>query len=98
MAFGFISARKQGTHYDLAKFATNKLKKVNLLVKGKTERHFEHTVVSHLQASPKLRKNLITQIGEEEVEKITQATLFGFNHRPDTAIGRDGTAVEISRS
>ena len=45
MAFGFISARKQGIHYDLAKLATNKLKKVNLLVKGKTERHFEHTVV-----------------------------------------------------
>ncbi len=95
MAFGFINARKQGTHYDLVKFATSKLKKVNLLVKGKTERHFEHTVVSHLQASPKLRKNLITQIGEGEVEKITQATLFGFNHRPDTAIGIDGTAIEI---
>ena len=95
MAFGFIKARKQGIHYDLAKFATNKLKKVNLLVKGKTELHFEHNVVSHLQASPKLRKNLITQIGQEQVEKVSQATLFGFNHRPDIAIGIDGTAIEI---
>ena len=95
MALGFIQARKQGIHYDLAKFAVNKLKTVNLLVKGKTERHFENTVVSHMQASSKLRKNLITQIGLEQVEKVAQASLFGFNHRPDVAIGIDGTAIEI---
>ncbi len=95
MALGFISSRKKGVHYDLVKFAVRKLRKVNLMVKGKSERHYEHTVVSHLQASNKLRKNLITQIGEEEVEKITQASLFGFKHRPDTTIGKDGTAIEI---
>jgi len=95
MALGFIKSRKQGIHYDLAKFAANKLKKVNLLVKGKTERHFEHTVVSYMQASPKLSKNLITQIGQEQVEKVAQASLFGFNHRPDIAVGIDGTAIEI---
>jgi hypothetical protein len=71
------------------------LKKVNLLVKAKTEKHFEHTVVSYLQASSKLNKNLITQIGQEQVEKVAQANLFGFNHRPDIAIGIDGTAIEI---
>ena len=95
MSLGFIASRKKGVHYDLAKFAVCKLKKVNLLLKGKTERNFEYTVVSHLQASPRLRKNIITQIGEEEVEKITQANLFGFKHRPDTTIGKDGTAIEI---
>jgi hypothetical protein len=95
MEFGFISARKRGIHYELAKFAANKLRSANLLVKGKTERHFEHTIVSHLQASTKLRNNLITQIGEEEVDKISQANLFGFHHRPDTTIGKDGTAIEI---
>ena len=95
MALGFISSRKKGVHYDLVKFTVGKLKKANLLVKGKSEKHYEHTIVSHLQASPKLRKNLITQIGEEEVEKITQANLFGFKHRPDTTIGKDGTAIEI---
>jgi len=95
MALGFIAARKRGIHYELAKLASTKLKKVNLLVKGKTERHFEHTVVSYMQASPKLRKNLITQIGQEQVEKVAQATLFGFNHRPDIAIGIDGMAIEI---
>jgi len=68
---------------------------VNLFVKGKTENHFEHTIVSHLQAIPKLRQNLITQIGLDEVEKITKASLFGFSHRPDVSIGIAGTAIEI---
>ncbi len=68
MALGFISSRKKGVHYDLVKFAVGKLRNVNLLVKGKSELHYEHNVISHLHASPKLRRNLITQIGQEEVE------------------------------
>jgi len=95
MALGFASAAKRGQHYDLAMFAVNKLKSVNLLLKGHPEREFETTVVSYLQSSPRLRKNLITQIGVDEVEKITQASLFGFKHRPDISLGNDGTAIEI---
>jgi hypothetical protein len=95
MALGFASTAKRGQHYELAMFAAGKLKSVNLLVKGHTERQFEHTVVSHLQASRRLRKNLITQIGVDEVEKITQASLFGFSHKPDISLGNDGTAIEI---
>lgn len=95
MGLGFIASRKSGTHYDLALFAARKLKKANILLKGKSERSYEHTIIAHLQSSPKLRKNLITQIGEEEVDKIANANLFGFNHRPDTTIGNDGTAIEI---
>ncbi len=95
MSFGFVSSPRRGVHYNLAKFTVGKLKKSNLMIKGKSERHYEHTVVSYLQASPKLRNYLITQIGAEEVEKITQANLFGFKHRPDTTIGKDGTAIEI---
>ena len=71
MTLGFVAGAKRGQHFELAEFAISKLKGVNLLVKGKTENHFEHTIVSHLQASPKLRQNLITQIGIDEVEKIT---------------------------
>lgn len=95
MALGFASVARRGQHYELAMFAASKLRSVNLLVKGHTERQFEHTVVSHLQASPRLRKNLITQIGMDEVDKITQASLFGFSHRPDISLGNDGTALEI---
>ena len=95
MALGFVPSAKRGQHYDLAKFAVRHLKKVNVLLKGKTERHFEHTIISHLQASSKLRPNLITQIGVDEVEKITPGILFGFSHRPDVSIGKDGTAIEI---
>jgi hypothetical protein len=95
MTLGFVAGAKRGQHFELAEFAISKLKGVNLLVKGKTENHFEHTIVSHLQASPKLRQNLITQIGIDEVEKITKASLFGFSHRPDVSIGIDGTAIEI---
>jgi hypothetical protein len=76
-------------------FALKKLKGVNLLVKGKSERDFEYMIVSHLQSSRRLRKNIITQIGMEEVEKITKASLFGFSHWPDASIGNGGTAVEI---
>ncbi len=95
MALGFVPSVKRGQHYELATFAVKSLKEVNVLVKGKTERHFEHTIISHLQASSKLRPNLITQIGIEEVEKITPGVLFGFSHRPDVTIGKDGTALEI---
>ena len=42
-----------------------------------------------------IRKNLITQVGADEVEKIAKAKLFGFSHWPDLSIGIDGTAIEI---
>lgn len=95
MSLGFASAAKRGQHYELAVFTANKLKSVNVLVKGHSERQFEHTIVSHLQASPRLRRNLITQIGVDEVEKITQASFFGFSHKPDISLGNSGTAIEI---
>ncbi len=95
MSLGFFPGAKRGSHYQLAMFALKRLKAVNLLVKGQSESHFEHTIVSHLQSSPNLRRNLITQIGLDEVEKITKASLFGFSHRPDVSIGNDGTAIEI---
>lgn len=95
MALGFVGGARRGQHYELAEFALSKLRAVNLLLKGQSESHYEHTIVSHLQASPKLRPNLITQIGADEVEKISRASLFGFSHRPDVSIGNDGTAIEI---
>jgi hypothetical protein len=95
MDLGFLPARKRGTHFKLAMLAVRRLRNANLSLKGKTERHFEHSMVATLQASWSLRKNLITQIGEDEVEKITQSSLFGFKHRPDTTIGNDGTAIEL---
>ncbi len=93
--YGFKSAQWRGQHFDLAKLAIRKLRKVDFRKKGKTERHFEFSVVSFLESSPKIRENLITQIGDQEVEKVTPSELFGFKHRPDTAIGIDGTAIEI---
>ena len=95
MPLGFISAAKRGQHFDLAQLAIKKLKSTNLALKGKSEREFEQAVISHLQSSPTIRKNLITQVGTDEVDKITQANLFGFSHRPDASIGKDGTAIEI---
>ena len=95
MGLGFMPSVRSGVHYDLVKFTVNRLKRANMLVKGKSEKDYELSIISHLQASPKLSKNLITQVGEEEVDKIVNANLFGFNHRPDTTIGNDGTAIEI---
>ena len=95
MALGFAPNKKSGQHYDLAMFALQKASRVNLLLKGQTEKHFEYTIVSHLQSSRRLRKNLITQIGIDEVQKMTKATLFGFSHWPDVSIGNSGTAIEI---
>ena len=95
MGLGFMPARRSGVHFELAKTAVRRLKKANLLLKGKTEKHFEHAVVAFLEGSSRLRQNLITQVGKEEVEKISQAALFGFKHRPDTTIGNDGTAIEL---
>ena len=95
MSMGFVSTAKRGQHFDLATLAIKKLKSANLALKGKSEREFEQAVIGHLQSSPTLRKNLITQVGTDEVEKIMQANLFGFCHRPDASIGNDGTAIEI---
>jgi len=95
MRLGFVSAAKRGQHFDLACLAVKKLKSANLALKGRSEREFEQAVISHLQSSLTIRKNLITQVGTDEVDKITQATLFGFSHRPDASIGKDGTAIEI---
>lgn len=95
MALGFAPGKKEGQHYELAMFALKKASKLNLLLKRQTEKHFEYTIVSHLQSSPRLRKNLITQIGMDEVQKMTKASLFGFSHWPDVSIGNSGTAIEI---
>jgi len=95
MSLGFVSSTRKGQHFDLAQFAGRRIKSANLSLKGKSEREFEQAIVAHLQASPKLRKNLITQVDSNEVEKITQAKLFGFAHRPDASIGNSGTAIEI---
>jgi hypothetical protein len=68
---------------------------MDLTLKGKTEQNFEHTIISYLRSSGELSRNLITQLGENEVEKFTPADLYGFRHRPDVAIGQSGTAIEI---
>lgn len=95
MSFGFKRSRRHGIHFDLAREACTLLQTGNLLKKGRNEREFEQAIVSVLESSPALAKNLITQVGDDEVEKVSQAHLFGFKHRPDTAIGLDGTAIEI---
>ncbi len=95
MSFGFVQTRREGKHFDLVKFAFKRLKQVNLSLKTNSEREYEQAVVSNLQSSKRLRNNLITQVSDEEVEKITHANLFGFKHRPDATIGNDGTAIEI---
>lgn len=95
MPLGFIPVRRRGVHYDLALFAVKRLRRCNLKIKGRNEREFEHAVVANLTESRKLAPSLITQVDDEPVEKISQATLFGFKHRPDTTIGKDGTAIEI---
>ena len=95
MSLGFLRSAKRGQHFELALFALKKLKSANLALKGKSEREYEQAIVGNLQSSPKLRKNLITQVDSDEVTKITQAQLFGFAHRPDASIGNDGTAIEI---
>jgi hypothetical protein len=95
MGLGFAPGKKSGQHYQLAMYAIKKASKVNLLLKGQTEKNFEYSIVSHLQSSRRLRKNLITQIGVDEVQKMTKASLFGFSHWPDISIGNSGTAIEI---
>lgn len=95
MAFGFVNSRREGIHFDLARFAFKRLKKVNLSLKTNSEREYEQAIVSNLQSSKRLRNNLITQVSDAEVEKITHANLFGFKHRPDATIGNSGTAIEI---
>lgn len=95
MGIGFVPGPRIGQHYELLKLAMTKLKSVTLSLKLDKENSFESAVAECLRSSPKLKKNLITQIGEDEVEKISKASLFGFSHRPDITIGNDGTAIEI---
>ena len=95
MNLGFIRSQRRGAHYALVNIAIGRLKLMDLTLKGKTEQNFEHTIVSYLRSSGELSRNLITQLGENEVEKFTPADLYGFRHRPDVAIGQNGTAIEI---
>lgn len=95
MTYGFKRSHRNDAHYDLAREAGRQLKNGNLLKRSRNEREFEQAIVATLESSPELAKNLITQVGEREVDKVTQAHLFGFKHRPDIAIGNDGTAIEI---
>lgn len=89
MAFRFVNSRREGIHFDLARFAFKRLKKVNLSLKTNSEREYEQAIVSNLQSSKRLRNNLITQVSDAEVEKITHANLFGFKHRPDATISNN---------
>ncbi len=95
MNLGYIRSQRRGPHYALVNIAIGRLKRADLTLKDKTEQNFEHTIVSYLRSFDELSRNLITQIRENEVEKITSADLFGFRHRPDVAIGQNGTAIEI---
>ena len=73
VSLGFVPSKKTGAHYELAMFAMKKAKNLNLLLKKQSEKHFEHTIVSYLQSSPRLSKNLITNIGVDEVQKNDQS-------------------------
>jgi transposase len=55
----------------------------------------EHTMVSSLQMVPEIKRHLITQLQDDRIDKVTSSQLLGFRHRPDAAIGRNGTAIEL---
>lgn len=95
MSLGFKPARRHGIHYELTEIAAKHLRRTNLMLKGRTERHFEQAIVGHLRAKRALEPYLITQVDDEPVERITQVELFAFKHRPDVAIGQDSAAIEI---
>ena len=95
MSYGFKPSRRFGIHFDLAVEVGKTLERCNLKKKGSVEREFEQAIVSTLEGSPKLAEGLITQVGDDPVDKVTSADIFGFKHRPDSAIGIDGTAIEI---
>lgn len=95
MSLGQRRTSRKGRHYELALEAVKRLKRENFAIKAKTEKQFEYILVSCLNNSSKLRKNLITQTTENEVEKINRSRLFGFGHAPDVTIGNDGTAIEL---
>lgn len=96
MSFGFVPSVRHGRYYKLAQKTLNKLKSANLHIRGRTENEFELGIIAHLKAFPALRAKLITQVGKGE-RKILPAKLFGFKHKPDASIDRDGdgTAIEI---
>jgi hypothetical protein len=95
MPLGFKHVRRRGHKFDLASFAFRRLKGMNLALKSSKEHDYELKVVTRLQGSNRLEKHLITQTEDGEVEKIHRSYLFGFHHKPDVAIGRDGTAIEV---
>lgn len=95
MLKGERKARRSGIHFQLAMDAAHKIKGENLLLKAKSESDYETVITTCLGNSRKLRRYLITQKEAEPVEKITATNVFGFRHRPDLTIGKDGTAIEL---
>ena len=95
MRGSFKSGRRRGVHFDLVLQALEILRRTSFHAKTRNERELEHTMVTALSSNEELRPHILTQLHQDPVEKVAPADLLGFQHRPDAAIGRDGTALEL---
>lgn len=87
--------RRLGVHWQLAQRTVETLRNVQFYAKTRDEHALENHMVACLRHDPKLTTHVLSQLDGDPVEKIEQARIFGFRLRPDAAIGRDGTAIEL---
>ena len=92
---GFKSSRKTGRYFEIAVEVARKCSTLDFNLKGKRERDFEFSLISHLKTSKTIRDNITDQISKDNVDKIKAVEFFGYKHRPDACIGVDGTAIEL---
>ena len=95
MKIGLMPSAKKGDHFELALRAIRQIRKSKLTLKADTERAHEINLVANLEASSKLKPHVINQIFKKSEDRISKITAFGFDHGPDMAIDRDGTAIEV---
>jgi len=95
MGIGLKQSKRTGKHYDLVIEAVQKISQMEFRAKVNKEKEFEGRLIERLKSSKRLKKNLIEQVDYGDVEKINPVELFGYDHKPDATIGKDGTAIEL---
>lgn len=92
---GFITAPKQGVHFELARLAVRELRRAkSFSIKAANEKQLEIHLVGRLKKSRALEEHIRDQIEKVPDEPISKVTAFGFSHGPDIAIDH-GTAIEV---
>jgi len=95
MRSGFMPMRRRGEHWRLVQETVETLRRTEFFPKTRREQGLENAMVTALKNNPVIADHITTQLRNDPIDKVAHAKLLGMRHRPDAAIGQDGTAIEL---